>query len=156
VTSNDRPPPREDTETARASLAAPSTSYYRTLGNSDTATCPDAQTLLDSRTGHPLSSRMMKLIPGNWVWIACEVKPGPFPDERTVKVPSDGGEDWVGFVTADSLREPIESGWSFVNTLVVDVQDGTFLGRLPGDGLGTSLVRLPASSVQADGGPIAP
>jgi hypothetical protein len=95
----------------------------------------------------------MKLTPGRHVWIACEVKPGPFPDERLVRI-SAGPSEWVGFVTAQALREPIETGSSFVDTVVVDVLDGTFLARPPGDGLGTSLLRLPTSKA-AEGGFIA-
>ena len=96
---------------------------------------------------------MMKLTPGLHVWIACDVKPGPFPDERFVKI-SSGDATWAGFVTAQALKEPIESGRSFVDTVVVDVHDGTFLARPPGDGLGSSLLRLPTSKA-LEGGLIA-
>jgi hypothetical protein len=95
----------------------------------------------------------MKLTPGLHVWIACEVKPGPFPNERFVRI-SSGKTTWAGFVTAQALKEPVETGKSFVDTVVVDVLDGTFLARPAGDGLGTSLLRLPISKA-AEGGPIA-
>ena len=92
----------------------------------------------------------MKLTPGLHVWIACEVKPGPFPDERFVRI-SSGQTTWAGFVTAQALKEPVENGKSFVDTVIVDVLDGSFLARPPGDGLGTSLLRLPTSKA-AEGG----
>jgi len=39
----------------------------------------------------------MSLRPGARIWIPCEVKPGPFSDERMVRVQSQAGE-WLGFV----------------------------------------------------------
>jgi hypothetical protein len=92
----------------------------------------------------------MKLTPGRHVWIACEVKPGPFPDERFVRI-SGGPIEWVGFVTVGALKEPIENGQSFVDAVVVDVLDGTFLAKPPGDGLGSSLLRLPTSKAEEGG-----
>jgi len=98
----------------------------------------------------PKMAVTMKLTPGLHVWIACEVKPGPFSDERFVRI-SSGKTTWAGFVTAQALKEPVENGRSFIDTMVVDVLDGSFLARPPGDWLGTSLLRLPTSKA-AEGG----
>ena len=50
----------------------------------------------------------MALKPGALIWLPCEVKPGPFPNERLVKVASRAGEDWVGFVDVRYLKEPLD------------------------------------------------
>ncbi|HSK80825.1 MAG TPA: hypothetical protein VLQ45_30515 [Thermoanaerobaculia bacterium] len=48
----------------------------------------------------------MTLEAGAQIWVPCEVKPGPFSDERLVRV-RDSGREWLGFVQANRLREPI-------------------------------------------------
>jgi hypothetical protein len=69
---------------------------------------------------------------GRVVWLRCEVKPGPFSNERMIRVHSDRG-DWVGFVPVDSLREPVEEGESSVRAVLVDVQGERFRARIAGE-----------------------
>ena len=45
----------------------------------------------------------MDLYPGARMWLPCEVKPGPFSDERMVLIMADGNE-WFGFVNVRWLR----------------------------------------------------
>jgi hypothetical protein len=73
----------------------------------------------------------MNLTVGKIVWLPCEVKPGPFSDERLVRVSSDRGE-WVGFVPVSSLREPVPLGPTFVRAVVTEIHDDRFSARLPG------------------------
>jgi hypothetical protein len=68
---------------------------------------------------------------GMRVWIPCEVKPGPFSDERLVRVEREGGH-WLGFVPDAVLREPIASGRTAVQGLVDEVQRGRVRAFLPG------------------------
>jgi hypothetical protein len=75
---------------------------------------------------------------GTQLWIPCEVKPGPFSDERLVRVPSSRG-DWLGFVPVHLLREPVLEGNTFVGARVVSVQGERFQASLPGEALTPSL-----------------
>lgn len=79
----------------------------------------------------------MGLIVGQYVWVPCEVKPGPFSDERFVRVNSpvvdSAVSSWTGFVPATRLREPIEVGSTGVTAIVVDVIHDRFLAQLVGD-----------------------
>ena len=42
--------------------------------------------------------------PGMVVWVPCEVRPGPFPNERKVYIKLDNSE-WFGFVDVLSYKE---------------------------------------------------
>ena len=73
----------------------------------------------------------MALALGATVWIPCEVKPGPFSNERLVRV--DGRpEPWVGFVPVWYLREPLDHGATEVRAVVAALHDDRFLARIPG------------------------
>ena len=69
---------------------------------------------------------------GSKVWLPCEVRPGPFSDERLVRVSADTGPEWVGFVETRWLREPLAEGYTEVLSIVVEVRDDTFAARIPG------------------------
>jgi len=73
---------------------------------------------------------------GAYTWLPCEVKPGPFSDERLVRVASEFG-DWVGFVPVSSLAG--KEGESLIRALVVEVQGDRFLARIPGEALSSTL-----------------
>lgn len=75
---------------------------------------------------------------GRVVWIPCEVRPGPFSDERVIRIQSDGGAH-VAFVRVDALREPIAEGETAVRAVIVDVSGGTFHARVAGEPVTTSL-----------------
>jgi hypothetical protein len=76
---------------------------------------------------------------GNHVWIPCDVKPGPFSDERFVKVSSSSG-DWYGFVAANSLREPVVEGSTAATAVVVDVKKDRFRAQIIGEALSDTLL----------------
>ena len=77
----------------------------------------------------------MKITAGRHVWIRCEVKPGPFSDERVVRIPT-ADEAWIGFVATTALRDPIESGEGSVKSLVLEVLDDTILAQPHGEAVG--------------------
>ena len=70
---------------------------------------------------------------GARLWLPCEVKPGPFTDERRVLVRGEGG-DWIGFVNVRWLQEKeAEDGQNLVLAKVVEVADSLFRARIPGN-----------------------
>ena len=80
----------------------------------------------------------MNVHAGNLVWMPCEVKPGPFPDERRVRLSSDLGE-WVGFVPVSFLENPITEGKTRIRVSIVDVEGDTLNVRVPGEGISGSM-----------------
>lgn len=86
----------------------------------------------------------MTLEAGMRVWIPCEVKPGPFSNERMVRVTADGRE-WLNFVQVHLLREEIQEGATFVVGTVDCVRGDEFIALLPGENLGSRYFRGPLS-----------
>jgi hypothetical protein len=80
----------------------------------------------------------MDLRAGKLVWIPCDVKPGPFSNERIVRLRSDRG-DWLAFVLVDALRDPIVEGSTFVRAVIIDVNGSRFYARVAGEPLASSL-----------------
>ncbi len=74
---------------------------------------------------------------GRLVWIPCEVKPGPFSDERIIRIPSERGE-WVAFVHVNALREAITEGSTFVRAVILNVNGGRFNARIAGEPVASS------------------
>jgi dCTP deaminase len=60
----------------------------------------------------------MTLSVGRFFWIPCEVKPGPFSDERLARI-ADAESVWVGFVETSALQSPIEEGWTALKAVMV-------------------------------------
>jgi hypothetical protein len=73
----------------------------------------------------------MNLSAGMRIWLPCEVKPGPFSDERMVRVESESGS-WLGFVPVSFLRDPLQEGATFISAVVVEIRGDCFTARLPG------------------------
>ncbi|HEY2289358.1 MAG TPA: hypothetical protein VGM86_01535 [Thermoanaerobaculia bacterium] len=90
----------------------------------------------------------MALKVGTRIWIPCDVKPGPFSDERFVKVCVNGGSAWLGFVPAYRLQEPILEGRTLLPALVVSITDDKFTARIPGEALTQTLFEGAVSRVQ--------
>jgi hypothetical protein len=89
--------------------------------------CLDLQTLKPEH-------REMSLSIGQQVWVPCEVKPGPFADQRMVQVNSPAGT-WLGFVSTAGLRSPVGSGTTEVRAVVLDLVDGRVRLQVLGDPL---------------------
>lgn len=76
---------------------------------------------------------------GDYIWIPCEVKPGPFSNERLVKC-SSGDDDWLGFVQEYSLKSRTVEGDDSVKAEVVNVNCKMLTARIFGEPLtGSSL-----------------
>ena len=96
----------------------------------------------------------MGLFPGARMWLPCEVKPGPFSDERMVLIKA-GGNEWLGFVNVRWLKKHGSQDTDEVLAKVVDVDGPTFQARIPGNALQTRLIQgrvehaVPSDSVQA-------
>jgi hypothetical protein len=75
---------------------------------------------------------------GGVIWIPCEVKPGPFSNERLVRVQSDSGE-WLGFVSVGSLQDPLTEGRTFVRGTIAAIQDDRFEVYLAGHAVTSNL-----------------
>jgi hypothetical protein len=56
------------------------------------------------------------------IWLACEVRGGPFPDERIIHVRGSQGGDWHGFVNVRQLKTGVNSGQDRVQGLVLAVE----------------------------------
>jgi hypothetical protein len=88
-----------------------------------------------------------KLKVGGVIWIQCDVKPGPFSDERLVRIRSDFGE-WVGFVAVESLRDSITEGETYIRGIIIDVRDDRFEVNLPGHPVTPSIFQGSVARVQ--------
>ena len=76
---------------------------------------------------------------GSRLWLPCEVKPGPFTDERRVLVQGEGG-NWMGFVNVRWLHEKeAEDGHNAVLAKVVEVEESSFRARIRGSALAGGL-----------------
>ena len=88
------------------------------------------------------------------MWLPCQVKPGPFSDERMVLVIADGSE-WFGFVNVRWLKKRGSEGRDEVLARVVDIDGPTFHARIPGNALQSKLFQgrvdraVPSDPVQA-------
>lgn len=76
----------------------------------------------------------MTIRPGAHIWLPCQVKPGPFSDERLVRVETPGGP-WVGFVEVGALKDPISVGRTSVRSIIVEVSKDSFVARIVGHDL---------------------
>lgn len=74
---------------------------------------------------------------GRIVWIPCEVKPGPFSDERMIRIPSERGE-WLAFVHVNELRKPVAEGSTSVRAVILNVEGGRFNARIAGEPVASS------------------
>ena len=101
----------------------------------------------------------MALQVGGLIWIPCEVKPGPFSDERLVRMRSDFDE-WLGFVPVESLHDDIVEGTTFIRGTISAVSDDRFEVLLPGHAVtpnvfAGSISRVrPLGSVEAGHSPL--
>jgi hypothetical protein len=81
----------------------------------------------------------MALTIGSYIWLPCEVKPGPFSDERLVRVKS-ALSDWLGFVPTSSLKEPISEGRTQVTAVIVELRNDRLRAQVSGVPVANSLI----------------
>ena len=72
---------------------------------------------------------------GQYLWIPCEVKPGPFSDERMIRIEL-GDAQWVGFVPVTELRSPVDVGTAQVRGFVREANRGNLLVSVRGYSVG--------------------
>ncbi len=73
----------------------------------------------------------MVLLAGVQVWLPCDVLPGPFADERNVRLLAPEA-DWVGHVYSEYLRDDVVAGRSALRATVVELGGSRVSVRLPG------------------------
>jgi len=88
---------------------------------------------------------------GGRIWVPCEVKPGPFPDERLVRIAPSGAEEWVGFVPADALQDDIFEGSTCVVGTIIEIHDESISVHFPGHAVSRSTFESPISRIKPFG-----
>jgi hypothetical protein len=103
-----------------------------------------------------LSSRegVMQLKPGDLVWIPCEVKPGPFANERLVRIKT-LGPPWIGFVDIQFLKAPVVKGETDIQGKLLEVSKGHITIALPGQPVESTKLRI-IDTQDADKVPLVP
>ena len=76
----------------------------------------------------------MSLRVGQKVWVPCEVKPGPFSNERMVRVISPVG-DWFGFAQTSILKDPVSEGETAVKAVILDITGVKLMLQVLGEAL---------------------
>jgi len=74
---------------------------------------------------------------GMSIWLPCEVRGGPFPDERIAYVKSTRGE-WFGFVNVAELKEGVISGKDRVRGVVLALRSDHIVVGIEGQSPTTS------------------
>jgi hypothetical protein len=59
--------------------------------------------------------------PGMSIWIPCEVRSGPFPNERRAYIKLDGTE-WFGFVDVSQLKNKVQEGEDYVRATIIGIR----------------------------------
>ena len=59
---------------------------------------------------------------GMMVWIPCEVRGGPFPNERRIYLKL-GNHEWFGFVDVSQLQKGVKEGSDYVKARVLAIQN---------------------------------
>lgn len=89
----------------------------------------------------------MSLRTGDRVWLPCEVKPGPFSNERLVRVKLPTGE-WIGFVDTQALKDEKETGPTHVLAVLTSVEDDRATAAVQGHAFDSRYVQASTSEVQ--------
>lgn len=93
---------------------------------------------------------MAELAVGAPLWLNCDVKPGPFQDERLVRVRLNGST-WVGFVPSFHLDNPdVEDGEARVKARVVSLERGSFIAKVLGHSLSPGSIHGSLDEVDLD------
>ena len=89
----------------------------------------------------------MALRVGDRVWLPCEVKPGPFSNERLVRVKLSTRE-WIGFVDTDALKDGIETGPTHVLAILTAIDDDCATAIVQGHAIDVRYVQASTSQVE--------
>jgi len=89
----------------------------------------------------------MPLQVGGRVWLPCEVKPGPFSNERLVRIELPESRR-VGFVDTSALKEVIETGSTSVPARVIAITESDATAIVQGHAFDTRQVQASTAKVQ--------
>ena len=95
----------------------------------------------------------MAIDTGDEIWISCEVKPGPFSNERMVLIQGIDDPPWFGFVNESMLDDPIREGKTFIRAIIIEITEDWFKAQLPGNSMVGRTFRCPTAGVTS-GSPI--
>ena len=91
----------------------------------------------------------MAIKAGSGVWLPCQVKRGPFSNERLVRIHIPPNKDWVGFVDVDYLKDKeMESGETEVLARVTATDAHSITLIVQGHALDSRYVQVPKDTVQ--------
>lgn len=86
---------------------------------------------------------------GSEAWVDCEVKPGPFPHERMVRVRKNGAV-WVGFTHVAQLREPIpDKGPTKIRVRLIERKGDIFTAKVLGHSVTQQPIQVTVDEVEA-------
>ena len=86
---------------------------------------------------------------GSGVWLPCQVKRGPFSNERLVRVQLPPNNVWVGFVDVDHLKDKqVESGETEVLARVTAIDADVITLIVQGHALDSRYVQIPKDTVE--------
>ena len=85
---------------------------------------------------------------GDIVWLSCEVKPGPFPNERLIRLSLPSGA-WVGFVEIDALKDPdVKTGETCVLARITKIIKNEVIAIIQAHAFDSNTVRTSSKKVQ--------
>ena len=90
----------------------------------------------------------MTIKEGSSVWLPCQVKPGPFSNERLALIHIPPNDEWLGFVDVDSLKDNVEEGETYVLARVTAVDDDVITTIVQGHALDSRYIQVPRTTVQ--------
>jgi hypothetical protein len=88
----------------------------------------------------------MSLKVGDQIWLPCEVKPGPFSNERLARIQLPL-EPWIGFVDVQALKDPVERGNTLVLAQIVEVGKDFVKALVQGHSFSTRQVQASRAEV---------
>ena len=89
----------------------------------------------------------MALEVGDKVWIPCEVKSGPFSNERLARIQL-SPNPWLGFVDVAALKDPVEVGHTHVLARVTAIQANQVTVIVQGHAFDVGQVQASRAEVQ--------
>jgi hypothetical protein len=75
--------------------------------------------------------QLKELKAGAFFWLPCEVKKGPFPNERRVYIKTETS-DWFGFVSTTELKDKREEGKDHVRATVLAIEPDSVIVQIRG------------------------
>lgn len=83
---------------------------------------------------------------GTVVWIPCEVRSGPFPNERRVYVKT-GMSEWFGFVRTSELKDKVSEGEDRVQAVVLAVEPDRVVVGVRGQSPASGMIQARPSQI---------